>query len=334
MMKTLYLHIGMQKTATTYIQQFFRDNSKILSENEIYYPLSGQNPCGTHLAIPTAIAFLRDNDKKILNDLKNEIRDKNNILISSENFSFLSIEKIKFIRDFFADYDVKIICSIRKHSEFLYSIWQTFVRTREVLKSFNNYILPFFMTPLASIYFNYAIILDNFSAVFGKNSIFVIPFGNESIETQFKTILSLKSDLIKPCNIYKNVKYDEKHVEFIRIMEILARANEYKELKVESIFWGKCVDKSDLFKYFEKEIFEKYKSSITISDYCLSVYHVRKNIYDKYKENIFNGCGVDIFRDLNKKTYNYLDVGIEALQSSSSLRDIYHEFINLDGEEK
>ena len=333
MVKTLYLHIGMQKTATTYIQQLFRDNNEVLGESGIYYPLAGQNDCGTHLGLSSAMFYLGDDDKKLLKTLKNEIKDKDNILISSENFSFL-LEKIEFIKDFFADYDVKIICSIRKHSEFLYSIWQTFVRTGEVLKPFNSYILPFFMAPLASIYFNYAIILDSFSAVFGKNSIFIIPFGNESIETQFKSILSLKSDFIKPKNIYPNAKYDEKQAEFIRIMKLLTQITKCKIQYIDRVFWRNRVGESDLFKYFEKEIFEKYKSTITISDYCLSAYHIRKNIYDKYKENIYNGCGIDIFRDLNKKTYSYLDISIEALQSSSSLMNIYREFINLYGEKK
>ena len=41
-MKTLYIHIGCPKTATTSIQYFCNENKEILSKNGIYFPIFEQ----------------------------------------------------------------------------------------------------------------------------------------------------------------------------------------------------------------------------------------------------------------------------------------------------
>ncbi len=40
-MTTIYLHIGMPKTSSTYLQKILFDNREILLENGILYPVSG-----------------------------------------------------------------------------------------------------------------------------------------------------------------------------------------------------------------------------------------------------------------------------------------------------
>jgi hypothetical protein len=41
-MKTLYIHIGCPKTATTSIQYFCNENKEILSKNGVYFPIFEQ----------------------------------------------------------------------------------------------------------------------------------------------------------------------------------------------------------------------------------------------------------------------------------------------------
>lgn len=42
-MKTLYIHIGCPKTATTSIQYFCNENKEILSKNGVYFPILNKN---------------------------------------------------------------------------------------------------------------------------------------------------------------------------------------------------------------------------------------------------------------------------------------------------
>lgn len=58
MKKKLYLHIGMGKTGTTALQNFFWDNRKLLAEHDICYPERGTMSNAHHLLSPHIPRFL------------------------------------------------------------------------------------------------------------------------------------------------------------------------------------------------------------------------------------------------------------------------------------
>ncbi len=60
MKKKLYLHIGMGKTGTTALQNFFWENRKALASHDICYPKRGTMANAHHLLSPHIPRFLEN----------------------------------------------------------------------------------------------------------------------------------------------------------------------------------------------------------------------------------------------------------------------------------
>ncbi|MCK9236795.1 MAG: glycosyltransferase [Thiopseudomonas sp.] len=134
--KTLYLHIGLPKTGTTAIQNFFCTNDSALKEKQKFlYPKFGRWKDGSHHQIAFSlqetdfypwldesaqIGYLRD----LINEIENSGCDR--FLLSSECFHLYN--NSTFIQMFKDRYKIKIICYLRQRSEYLVSIYKQNVR--------------------------------------------------------------------------------------------------------------------------------------------------------------------------------------------------------------
>ena len=104
-MKTVNLHIGPRKTGTTTIQRALFDNKELLLQNNILVPTIGRaypNSAAHHNLV---WALMNSNHyRKNLGDWDDltqhlEICNENNIILSSEVFSSLIIDKIHSIKE-------------------------------------------------------------------------------------------------------------------------------------------------------------------------------------------------------------------------------------------
>ena len=105
MVKNIYIHIGPHKTGTTTVQKGLWINRERLKENDYLCPKSGQpypQSAGTH-----NLAWQLGSNKKFSaesgtwDDLVKEIGKSgqpDNVILSSEAFSNLSLKEIKIIK--------------------------------------------------------------------------------------------------------------------------------------------------------------------------------------------------------------------------------------------
>ena len=131
-MKTLYLHIGTPKTATTYLQQFLFVNADRLMKDGIYYPSDVDKMyfppyVNMHVPLVSSITGLKVNWlspkyhypsgealEQLLEDIENN--ESNKVLLSSEVFydAFTTEELINNVKKAFENYQTNIIVYLRK----------------------------------------------------------------------------------------------------------------------------------------------------------------------------------------------------------------------------
>lgn len=143
--KKIFLHIGLPKTGTSYIQSIFESGREFFRRSGVYYPRSGSHPLfhdtGQHLL---AIALMIDRWEELqlqisIDDvqeswgqLETELQmvECKNILISSEWFAFdvHHPDHLRKIKSFFCNYDVYIVLVLRDIVDFVSSVYAQRVR--------------------------------------------------------------------------------------------------------------------------------------------------------------------------------------------------------------
>lgn len=162
-MKTIYLHIGYNKTGTTAIQSTFFDNIKELAEQGIFYPQEcrGKRKSPAHHSLAESLLFqigkpLPDFVKPRIYShyppdyywqlLHQELAETNceKVFISSEAFSRLrgNREQMEFVKKQFEGYQVKILVYLRDLVEYFESAYNQAVKrngeTRTVEEMMNS----------------------------------------------------------------------------------------------------------------------------------------------------------------------------------------------------
>lgn len=174
----LYIHIGTHKTGTTSIQKFFNNNFSD-KNNIIFYPNIGKYEYGHH---DIAWSFGKDHSKLnfILSSLKDAMSEHKNILISSEEFSFLKYSDISLFASFFKNIDIRIICYLRKRSDFLISEYKQNIMMGK--SRYNRSLFQFLFETRTIERLSYFEILNKWASVFGPESIFPAIFSKSSLK--------------------------------------------------------------------------------------------------------------------------------------------------------
>lgn len=154
-MKTIYFHIGLGKTGTTYIQQLMGNNHDLFLSHGLNYISSGGGSKGSGHQ-PFAKSFIEKLpnymvppkkssaiQKQILTDIKTSTAKYH--LLSSENFLFANPTSI---RDLFensgSQYEYKVIFFVRSQDELAESEYNQLIKVRRTTIGFNEYIEKFF----------------------------------------------------------------------------------------------------------------------------------------------------------------------------------------------
>lgn len=260
-MTTIYLHIGMPKTGTTYLQKALFNNRDKLLENGYLYPICGikynakeivNRYCHNTLAHYLMGFENKDNALSqftVWEELTREIDSINpkNVIISAEAFTSFEIfyqpETLAKIKSFLKEYEIKIVIYIRKQDEFLESSYCYMVKLGAcsvgIKEVFNEY----------QYIFNYYQILDNWADIFGYENIIVRRFEKSNkknhvfddflgVINQFDNKMDYKIDYAAKINVSPSGKT-------IKILLLINKFNETilaRLLKLDDNYWSKYQD--------------------------------------------------------------------------------------------
>jgi hypothetical protein len=130
----IYLHIGMPKTGTSALQQFFFLNRKLLLSKGLYYPLTGLDGWAHHY-FPASITGRNLQTDISFRDYVNKIVAERDfvaglpLLLSSEAFFNFRAKEMKKLKNVLEGIDVKIIIYLRRQDLWIQSAYNQAVKS-------------------------------------------------------------------------------------------------------------------------------------------------------------------------------------------------------------
>lgn len=174
MKKSLYLHIGMGKTGTTALQDFFWGNRKILIDHDIRYPKKGAVANAHHLLSPHIPRFLEGVWKfKRVEEWAPELvkSPQKRILLSSELIAWAEGDVVReFCTELLQWFDVKVIVYLRRQDNIIMASYNQQIKAGPQRRK------------LDVIYdkkielFDYEKILAPWAESIGKKNLIVLPY--------------------------------------------------------------------------------------------------------------------------------------------------------------
>jgi len=234
---TIFLHIGTEKTGTTYIQNFLRDNQSELLKQGFLYPRTPGEINHTKL---TAYA----QDDNTFDDLRSFLKTKQpqevihfrkafekeffkelkrcpvgNIIFSGEHCSsrLLTHREISRLKDLLdqAGHDIKVIIYLRRQDQYLLSTYSTWVKSGATGK------LELPSARRANARYDFAVLLDRWAEVFGTSNLLVRPYNKDCLVSgellqDFAHCVGLKigRQFVMPSE--KNESLDAEVLEYLR----------------------------------------------------------------------------------------------------------------------
>lgn len=260
--KELYLHVGMHKTGTTTIQHFLYHNRKALSSNGVLYPSKHTYGFAHHEAsnffskkknfLPDFIESRyknRTNWEAAINAQKKEM------LLSSLDKHILSSETFMrcnhaMVRDFYNEFDVKIIIFLRRQD-----VWLESTLNQNLKMNMNMETGLEHHTRKKEKNLDYYRLLKLWAEHFGSDNLIIVPFQKslfqDSLEAQFLQLIGVpwnadfkrqkakNTRLNRDCISYLSdfpEKNRARNPEFHRIVELLQNYSEMKPDQAEYKF--------------------------------------------------------------------------------------------------
>lgn len=193
MRKSLFLHIGAHKTATTYLQNTFALNADLLAQHGLLYPEpllhQAHHSLARTLKSPEMASMALEDIPmwgKLLSAFDRAPQDR--LLLSSEDFEWQpNLERLAPLH---ARYDVKIIFYLRAPDDYLESYYN------QLVKDFNpreSRTLEQFIADKPLHFLQPNLILDRWAEVFGTKNIIVRLFRKDQMRKMPVTYDLLKA---------------------------------------------------------------------------------------------------------------------------------------------
>lgn len=215
-MKTLYIHIGTPKTATTSLQHFCDENESILEEQSYCYPIFPHKFKGVSITRNGSfLGYVSSNKKGKRNQLEEEklfrqgmdmvldnFKKFDNVILSEEATWSAAFRRGKpYIWERLHQeaqehgYEIKIIVYLRRQDSLADSWWKQKVKVGRRIYSTSTW--EEFVSDPSQLEFDYYDAIKKIEAVFGKDNIIIRRFGkqyfkNGSIYEDFMEALGVK----------------------------------------------------------------------------------------------------------------------------------------------
>lgn len=176
----LFLHIGTNKTATTYLQSILATNTKILEQFGCSYPETGRENRIQHLDLAKLLLKLPERQiaaanswesdfNKTLDQLNQELCGRQNIIVSSEALNQPERYVDRRIERLFSMFDeIEIIIYLRDHASYLLSWFNSRVWREVETRSFPEF--------CESVEISYCKKLESLARLGGVSQVNVRPF--------------------------------------------------------------------------------------------------------------------------------------------------------------
>jgi hypothetical protein len=239
-MKTIYLHVGMHKTATTAIQVCLRKNEGALAGLGYAIPRSGVSGT-THNNIAFSIRNLPrfDPENGGIDELVNELSGSSydRFIVSAEALDHLSAEEIELLRLKLLEFDVRVIVWLRRQVEWLQSEWSEMVKLRFYQDDFATWIQQRTAGDRRLHYFEF---LEAWSRVFGSDNVRVRVYEKDRYQERdvfpdFLAACDVEDDHSWELATTVNVSPSIKTLEVIRTY-----VRHYREVLPEKKLLGRC----------------------------------------------------------------------------------------------
>jgi len=258
-MTIIYLHIGMPKTGTSFLENFLFDNREKLLEKGYLYPITGTNLSSQSLITRSAhrqlvISLLKQHHHRsngvdnlgIWEELKSEIKttQPKSVIISSEAFTghqgSYNPEVIALTKKMLEEYETKIVVYLRRQDKFLSSYYCQRIKSpgsidAAVKTDIKEFILEW------KYQADYYSVLELWKDSFGVKNIIVRPFEKEQMKNG-----SLVDDFLETVNLNNNGN------EF-QFIQHLNTSPSFKVIR--TIIWlEKNIQKIQFSKPFQKQL--------------------------------------------------------------------------------
>lgn len=267
MKKNLFIHIGMPKTGSSAIQAFLAMNTDYLTNNDYAFPWHpgfGQAYQTSAGNAPQLHSWIINGEKNVFEEKLNTVNSNNIILSSEVLFHTVRLEPEKFV-NFFSNYNIIVICYIRKIDNLFESCINQLVKNHELI----DYDVDQIITD-----HDYASTLINLEKFIEKEKIVIRRYDKEvfvggDIYSDFFDILKLKIDknlIIYPDkNVNPSLNRDAYEFRILLNQIKFNNNDDIKKFKVNGLLAKYSVENKDKVK------------SIIDSD-------LKKNILKKYNE--------------------------------------------------
>jgi hypothetical protein len=225
-MTRFIIHIGPHKTGSTYLQNHLTHNRAALSGRGIYYPREWTTPeigwCHAELAKLLHQGKF-DQIARTFADLK--AAGWPAIVLSSEDFSSLSEDRLRFLREC-TGADTQIVFFARRWSELLQSHGQEHIRQGGT-KLLPEFIAGILTDPFGSETINFSLVLDRVATAFGPSPLAVLSYNNilergDNLFSHFAAKILGVEDLpiISPKRAHASLSIE--NIEVVRVLNVLA----------------------------------------------------------------------------------------------------------------
>lgn len=190
----LYLHIGMNKVASTAIQEFFSGHrERLLRDHSVLWPATGAGHGGkggsSHYAISEALGFTNDPQffaldnariGALITDLRAEIvAAKPRVTVLSSEFFVLRRDPVR-VKLFFGRYTPRIVIYVRRHDAWLTSLYAQAIKSvvsPRWGRSFESFLE--FQRQRRGQFLSFLDLVNAWAAVFGDENILLRPCGED-----------------------------------------------------------------------------------------------------------------------------------------------------------
>ncbi len=350
-MKTLWLHIGMAKTASTAIQTFCSENAKLLEREGFCYPIFSISYPGISRAHNGCFLLKVIKDSDGTRDVNQEaanfqegmktvhklFKSYDNVILSNEiiwrgmdvdkkNFWELMIKEAQK-----GDFNIRVIVYLRRQDSFISSNWNQLVKRQWTEETFEHYISRVDRTML-----NYYDKLERMAALIGKENIIVRRFDREkfiggNIYSDFLDAvgISITNEYVITKEVRNTSLYGNTH----EIKRVLNSIPQIKDRAAQTFLVNILQEFSALSKEkYPSEMFSKEEANALLEDYASGNKKIAEEYLHEPNAELFDKVQKELLKWQKDNPYMADDVirligiaGICLYQENQMLKKEVHE---------